>query len=72
MVGSSSPGGNPLSAGSLSSFMAVSLPRNQTPQIKNPYEAIALAINAGMLSVGFRLIGLGEDHKIGWYFRQTT
>ncbi|KAI9694119.1 MAG: hypothetical protein M1822_003390 [Bathelium mastoideum] len=64
MVGSSSPGGNPLSAGSLSSFMAVSLPRNQSPQIKNPYEAIALAINAGMLSVGFRLIGLGEDHKI--------
>ncbi|KAI9713494.1 MAG: hypothetical protein M1820_000876 [Bogoriella megaspora] len=64
VVGSSSPGGNPLSAGSLSSFMATSLPRDQDPQLKNPYEAVALAVHAGMLSVGFRLVGLGEDHKI--------
>ncbi|KAL9089455.1 MAG: hypothetical protein Q9165_005776 [Trypethelium subeluteriae] len=45
--------------------MATSLPRDQKPQIKNAFEAVALAVNAGMLSVGFRLIGLGEDHKIG-------
>lgn len=57
--------GNPLSAGSLATFMAASLPKGAGPQVKNPYEAIALAIHAGMIAVGFRLIGLGEDHKIG-------
>ena len=57
--------GNPLSAGSLALFMATSLPRDVSPQIKTPYDAIALAVHAGMIAVGFRLIGLGEDHKIG-------
>ncbi|KAK7543262.1 PI31 proteasome regulator N-terminal-domain-containing protein [Phyllosticta citricarpa] len=56
--------GNPLSAGSLALFMATSLPRDASPQIKSPYDAIALAVHAGMIAVGFRLIGLGEDHKI--------
>jgi len=56
--------GNPLSAGSLVTFMASSLPRDATPQLKNPFDAIALAVHAGMLAVGFRLIGLGEDHRI--------
>ncbi|KAI8942727.1 hypothetical protein NX059_000775 [Plenodomus lindquistii] len=56
--------GNPLSAGSLSLFMATSLPNGEGPQLKNPTEAIALAVNAGMLAVGFRLVGLGEDEKI--------
>ncbi|KKY25877.1 putative pi31 proteasome regulator [Diplodia seriata] len=56
--------GNPLSAGSLALFMASSLPRDASPQIKNPFDAVALAVHAGMISVGFRLIGLGEDHKI--------
>lgn len=61
----SNTSGNALSAGSLALFMATSLPRDASPQIKSPYDALALAVHAGMLAVGFRLIGLGEDHKIG-------
>lgn len=55
--------GNPLSASSLATFMATSLPKGSA--IKNPYEAVALAIHAGMIAVGFKLKGLGEDHKLG-------
>ena len=61
-------GGNPLSAASLASLMATSLSPDANPQIKNAYEAIALAIHAGMISVGFKLKGLGEDHRIGMCF----
>lgn len=57
--------GNPLSAGSLAVFIAASIPKASNPQIKNAYEAVALAVHAGMLSVGFKLKGLGEDHNIG-------
>jgi hypothetical protein len=57
--------GNPLSAGSLSTFMAASLPRTAGRQLKNPYEAVALAVHAGMLAVGFRLVGLGDEGRIG-------
>ncbi|KAF2734932.1 hypothetical protein EJ04DRAFT_512091 [Polyplosphaeria fusca] len=57
-------GGNPLSAGSLATFMAASLPRAATSQVKNPYEAVGLAAHAGMIAIGFRLIGLGEDDRI--------
>jgi hypothetical protein len=57
--------GNPLSAGSLALFMATSLPRGEGPQLKNSTEAVALAVHAGMIAVGFRLIGLGEDERIG-------
>jgi len=60
--------GNPLSAASLSLFMATCLPKGKGPQLKSPTEAIALAVNAGMTAVGFRLIGLGEDEKIGTTF----
>lgn len=35
------------------------------PNLKNPYEAIALVGHACMIAVGFRLVGLGEDHCIG-------
>jgi hypothetical protein len=56
---------NPLSAGSLAKMMASSLPPNESPQLKSAFEAIALAIHAGMLNVGFVLKGLGEDHRIG-------
>lgn len=45
--------------------MATALPKSDTPQLKNTTEAIALAVHAGMLAVGFRLIGLGEDERIG-------
>lgn len=57
--------GNPLSAGSLSLFMATCLPNSTGPHLKSPTEAIALAVNAGMIAVGFRLVGLGEDGKTG-------
>jgi hypothetical protein len=57
--------GNPLSAGSLALFMATSLPKGEGPQLKNSTEAVALAVHAGMLAVGFRLVGLGEDERIG-------
>jgi hypothetical protein len=33
--------------------------------LKNPYEAVALVGHASMVGVDFRLIGLGEDHRIG-------
>jgi len=56
--------GNPLSAGSLSLFMALSLPKGQGPQLHKGTEAIALAVHAAMLAVGFRLVGLGEDERI--------
>jgi hypothetical protein len=45
--------------------MAAALPKRAGPQIRNPYEATALAVHAGMVAVGFRLVGLGEDHRIG-------
>ncbi|KAF9694535.1 hypothetical protein EKO04_007366 [Ascochyta lentis] len=55
--------GNPLSAGSLSLFMATALPRGENSKLKNGTEAIALAVHAGMLAVGFRLVGVGEDER---------
>lgn len=57
--------GNPLSAGSLALFMATALPKGENSKLKNGTEAIALAVHAGMLAVGFRLVGLGEDERIG-------
>jgi hypothetical protein len=59
-----------LSADSILNYMVKSLPTppsdSQTdPVIKDPCAAIALFSHACMLAVGFRLIGLGEDHKIG-------
>ena len=35
------------------------------PSLKNPYEAIALVGHACMVGVGFRLVGLGEEHNLG-------
>ncbi|GLA47707.1 hypothetical protein AnigIFM63604_002516 [Aspergillus niger] len=34
------------------------------PSLKTPYEAIALVGHASMTAVGFRLVGLGEDHTL--------
>jgi hypothetical protein len=56
---------NVFSAKNLSGYMLQSLPKEPTPQIRNPYDAIALLSHACMLAVGFRLVGLGEDHQIG-------
>ncbi|QDS73461.1 hypothetical protein FKW77_008930 [Venturia effusa] len=56
---------HPLSAASLARTVAKSLPQNaeSVPQLKTPIEAIAVAIHAGMLNVGFTLKALG-DNKI--------
>ncbi|KAK4574847.1 hypothetical protein LTR86_001689 [Recurvomyces mirabilis] len=54
---------NVLSAHNLSTLIVSSLPTT-TSSIKNPHEAIALASHAAMTAVGFRLVGLGEDHKL--------
>ena len=59
-----------LSADSILDHMVKSLPSpasesEETTLLRDPYAAVALFSHACMLSVGFRLIGLGEDHKIG-------
>ena len=54
----------PLSAQSLIHYIASSLSANASPQLNSPSDSIAIACHAGMLAVGFRLIGLGEDHRI--------
>lgn len=60
-----------LSAESLLNLMVRSLPSNSSeessPVVKDSYAAIGLFAHACMLAVGFRLIGLGEDHKIGTF-----
>jgi len=33
--------------------------------LRNPYDAIALFVHSCMLTVGFRVIGLDEDDKLG-------
>jgi hypothetical protein len=63
--------GNPLSAGSLALFMATALPRGEDGKLKNGTEAVALAVHAGMLAVGFRLVGVGEDEKTGEYMKDA-
>ncbi|OAP64847.1 hypothetical protein AYL99_00819 [Fonsecaea erecta] len=61
--------GSALSADSILDYMDKSLPTppsdsEQSSLIKDPFAAIALFSHACMLAVGFRLVGLGEDHKI--------
>ena len=56
--------GNVFSAHSLSEYMIKSLPRESSPHLRNSYDAVALLSHACMLAVGFRLVGLGEDHRI--------
>lgn len=66
-------GGNVFSAKNLSEHMYQSLPKEPQPQLNNPYDAIALLSHACMLAVGFRLIGLSEDQKLGTLpFHPTT
>jgi len=63
---------NPLSPATLLSLIEGSLwtPSSESsstrPQtLRNPYDAIALFAHACMLSVGFRLVGLDEDDRLG-------
>ncbi|MCJ1397760.1 hypothetical protein MMC11_000956 [Xylographa trunciseda] len=55
---------NMLSAKHLTELMSSSLPTEPNTPLRNPYDAIALLTHACMLAVGFRLIGLGEDHRV--------
>jgi PI31 proteasome regulator N-terminal len=63
-----------LSSDSLLSLMSRSLPKQipdaKTPILKDSYAAIALFSHACMLAVGFRLIGLGEDHRLGMEYKE--
>lgn len=57
---------NNMSPESILEYMSKSLPStNQDKPIKDGYAAIALLCHSCMLAAGFRLVGLGEDHKIG-------
>jgi hypothetical protein len=52
----SNTSGNPLSAGSLGLFMALSLPKGEEPQLKNGTDALALAIHAAMIAASDWLV----------------
>lgn len=54
---------NALSADRILSLAADSLDEQQS--LKTPYEAIALIGHACMVTLGFRLVGLGEDKTLG-------
>jgi hypothetical protein len=56
--------GNVLSADSLATMMAKTLPEKAEPHLKTPFDAVALLSHASMLAVGFRLIGLADDDRI--------
>lgn len=55
---------NVYSAKHLSEYVYKSLPHSSDPQLRDPFDAVALLCHACMLVVGFRLEGLGEDDKI--------
>lgn len=57
--------GNVFSSKNLCEAMLSSLPKDASPHLRDPYDAVALLSHACMLAVGFRLEGLGEDHHIG-------
>lgn len=52
---------------SIITLMARSLPSSNR-EIKDGYAAIALLYHASMLDAGFRLIGLGDEGRIGMFF----
>ena len=63
-MASSDPPHNRLSADNISHYMVASLSKDKSPQLNSAFDAIALATHASLLAVGFRLVGLGEDHRI--------
>ncbi|KAL8734259.1 MAG: hypothetical protein Q9181_003271 [Wetmoreana brouardii] len=56
--------GNVFSSKNLCEYMLSSLPKEASPQLRDPYDAVALISHACMLAAEFRLQGLGEDHRI--------
>ena len=67
MATSSPNKGNVYSSLNLTEYMYSSLPKDAVPQLRNPYDAVALLSHACMLAVGFRLLGLGEEDRTGKY-----
>lgn len=63
-MAASQPPPNPLSGPGLSKIMVASLPKDASPHLKSTFDAIALATHASMIGIGFRLVGLGEDHRV--------
>ncbi|KAL8755988.1 MAG: hypothetical protein Q9184_004651, partial [Pyrenodesmia sp. 2 TL-2023] len=55
---------NVFASKSLCGYMLQSLPKDASPHLRNPYDAVALLSHACFIAVGFRLEGLGEDHRI--------
>lgn len=66
MASTSATMGNVLATAFIVPLMESSLPEPSAEEgsLRNPYEAVALLCHTCMLAVGFRLVGLGEDHKI--------
>lgn len=59
------PPSSALRADSIITYISKSIPSQEGRQaIKDPFAAVAIFAHACMLAVGFRLVGLGEDHKI--------
>ena len=56
--------GNVFSAQNLSEIMSLSL---GSTKIRDAWDAVALISHVAMLIIGFRIVGLGEDHKLGSY-----
>ncbi|KAL8732505.1 MAG: hypothetical protein Q9166_002719 [cf. Caloplaca sp. 2 TL-2023] len=56
--------GNIFSSKNLCGYMLSSLPKDASPQLRDAYDAVALLSHSCMMAVGFRLQGLGEDHRI--------
>lgn len=54
---------NALSPDTVLSLAAKALPQGDG-SLKTPSEAVALIGHSCMVAVGFRLLGLGEDHSI--------
>lgn len=56
-----------LSSDNVLSLSASALRGDDSPELslKTSYEAVGLIGHACMVAVGFRLVGLGEEHTIG-------
>ena len=49
----------------LVTLMRSSLPRTPGSELRNQYDALVLCCHACMVQAGFRLVGFGEDDRIG-------
>lgn len=59
--------GDAFAPGRILTLSAQSLEGEEQPEtcLNNPYEAVALVGHACMTAVDFRLVGLGEEGRIG-------